>query len=82
MLHTLPQSAARPDISLRGLITHPGRPAPDPAGLNGFILLLHIGTVPERTDKFYQRLDDLIVWLRANKYKTVRIDRLLKTTSP
>ena len=53
----------------------------DPAGLNGFILLLHIGVAPERTDKFYDRLDDLIVWLRRKEYRVVRIDQLLKPTS-
>jgi peptidoglycan/xylan/chitin deacetylase (PgdA/CDA1 family) len=52
--------------------------ARDPAGLNGFILLLHIGVAPERTDKFYDRLDDLIKWLVKNKYQLVRIDQLLK----
>lgn len=31
-----------------------------PNGLNGFILLLHIGTDPARTDKFYLKLDNLI----------------------
>lgn len=55
--------------------------ARDSAGLNGFILLLHIGVAPERTDKFYNRLDDLIKWLERNKYQLVRIDQLLKATS-
>jgi peptidoglycan/xylan/chitin deacetylase (PgdA/CDA1 family) len=53
----------------------------DPAGLNGFIFLMHIGVAPERTDKFYDRLDDLIKWLGRNKYKMVRIDQLLKASS-
>jgi peptidoglycan/xylan/chitin deacetylase (PgdA/CDA1 family) len=52
--------------------------ARDPSGLNGFILLLHIGVAPERTDKFYDRLDELIKWLRRNKYQMVRVDQLLK----
>jgi len=51
--------------------------ARDPAGLNGFIFLMHIGVAPARTDKFYNRLDDLIGWLRVRKYQLVRIDRLL-----
>ena len=55
--------------------------ARDPAKLNGFILLLHIGVAPERTDKFYDRLDDLINWLGGNKYQLVRIDQLLKAKS-
>jgi len=37
-------------------------------GLNGFILLLHIGTHPDRTDKFYHRLGDLIIALRNRDY--------------
>ncbi len=53
----------------------------DPAGLNGFILILHIGVAPERTDKFYNHLDDLIKWLRRNKYQVVRIDQLLRASS-
>lgn len=51
--------------------------AQDPAGLNGFILLLHVGAGPERADKFYNRLDGLITWLRRERYELVRIDRLL-----
>jgi len=49
----------------------------DPHGLNGFILLIHIGTDPERTDKFYLRLGDLIRELKAKGYSLVRIDELL-----
>jgi len=49
----------------------------DPHGLNGFILLIHIGTDPERTDKFYLKLGDLIRDLKARGYTLVRIDRLL-----
>lgn len=51
----------------------------DPDGLNGFILLIHIGTDPERTDKFYLMLEDLIRDLRAKGCVLVRIDELLKT---
>jgi peptidoglycan/xylan/chitin deacetylase (PgdA/CDA1 family) len=47
-------------------------------GLNGFILLIHIGTAPERTDKFYLHLDDLILWLKTHGYQLVRIDELLE----
>ena len=50
----------------------------DPHGLNGFILLIHIGTDPERTDKFYLKLGDLIKDLRAKRYALVRIDELLR----
>jgi endoglucanase len=47
-------------------------------GLNGFILLMHIGTAPERTDKFYDRLDELIGFLKSKNYKMVRIEELLR----
>lgn len=46
-------------------------------GLNGFILLLHIGTDPKRTDKFYDRLPELIGYLKNEGYELVRIDELL-----
>jgi len=49
----------------------------DPAGLNGFILLMHIGVSAERTDKLYDRLDSLIDWLQTKEYELVRIDDLL-----
>lgn len=52
--------------------------AKDANGLNGFILLLHIGTDPERTDKFYQRLSELIEFLKAKNYQLVRIEQLLR----
>ena len=38
-------------------------------GLNGFLLLLHIGTHPDRKDKFYNRLDSLINELQKRGYK-------------
>ena len=37
-------------------------------GLNGFILLLHIGTHPNRTDKLYYKLDELINELNKRGY--------------
>ena len=37
-------------------------------GLNGFLLLVHIGTHPERTDKFYYKLDNLINELQTRGY--------------
>ena len=37
-------------------------------GLNGFILLLHIGVDPKRTDKFYNRLDALLTELERRGY--------------
>lgn len=52
--------------------------AKDVNGLKGFILLTHIGTAPERTDKFYNLLDELIVWLKSKNYRLVRVDELLR----
>ncbi|UKJ07249.1 polysaccharide deacetylase family protein [Solitalea lacus] len=46
-------------------------------GLNGFILLIHIGTDQRRTDKFYHYLPGLINELVKSGYKFVRIDELL-----
>lgn len=51
--------------------------AGDPNGLNGFILLTHIGAGPNRPDKFSDKLDTLITWLRSRNYDMVRIDGLL-----
>lgn len=41
-------------------------------GLNGFHLLIHPGTDPKRTDKFYKRLPDLIKVLRERGYQFKR----------
>jgi peptidoglycan/xylan/chitin deacetylase (PgdA/CDA1 family) len=46
-------------------------------GLNGFILLMHIGAGPGRTDKFFLRLNELITYLKQKHYQLVRIDELL-----
>jgi hypothetical protein len=51
------------------------------SGLNGFILLSHIGTHPDRTDKFYDRLDTLIGALKNKGYEFKKIDILLKKPS-
>ncbi len=49
-----------------------------PAGLNGFILLMHTGAGPGRTDKFYNKLPELIKYLKTKGYRFVRIDELLQ----
>lgn len=46
-------------------------------GLNGFILLVHIGTDPRRTDKFYDHLPALITELKKRGYGFVRINELM-----
>jgi len=50
----------------------------DKNGLNGFILLSHIGTDPRRKEKFYDQLPTLINTLKSKGYQFVRIDELLK----
>jgi len=47
-------------------------------GLNGFILLIHIGVDPKRTDKLYNYLPQLIQWLQQKGYHAKRVDELLK----
>lgn len=46
-------------------------------GLNGFMLLLHVGTDPRRSDKFYFQLRKLIRYLQLKEYELVVIPRLL-----
>ena len=52
------------------------------SGLNGFILLIHIGTHPGRSDKFYYYLPDLLKELKGRDYKFVRIDDMLLFEEP
>ena len=47
-------------------------------GLNGAILLLHIGAGPKRTDKFYRRLPALLRYLKENHYLPVTVPQLLR----
>ncbi|MBL7741720.1 MAG: glycoside hydrolase family 9 protein [Chitinophagaceae bacterium] len=49
-----------------------------PSGMNGFILLVHIGTDPKRTDKLYDRLPELIRHFQGKGYCFQTIDKLLK----
>jgi hypothetical protein len=49
----------------------------DPHGLNGFILLLHIGAGPGRADKFHARFGDLLDYLGNRNYELLRVDELL-----
>ena len=48
-----------------------------PSGLNGFILLVHVGTDSRRKDKFYQHLPELIRELKNRQYSFVRINEML-----
>ncbi len=47
------------------------------SGLNGFILLLHIGTHPARKDKFYKHLPHLLSYLKQKGYNIVSLSQLL-----
>jgi len=47
----------------------------DPAGLNGYILLLHVGA--DRKDKMFLLLEPLVNELRERGYGFVRIDEML-----
>jgi peptidoglycan/xylan/chitin deacetylase (PgdA/CDA1 family) len=49
----------------------------DPHGLNGFLLLLHIGSGPGRADKFHTRFGELLDCLGGKGYEFVRVDQLL-----
>ncbi len=46
-------------------------------GLNGFLLLIHIGTNPERTDKFYYKINDLIEELQGEGYEFIPLETML-----
>lgn len=48
-------------------------------GLNGFILLLHIGSGAGRADKFHTRFGELLDTLSGKGYEFVRVDDLLET---
>jgi len=47
-------------------------------GLNGFLLLLHVGSGPGREDKFHKRFGELLDYLAGKGYQFVRVDELLK----
>ena len=49
----------------------------DPDGLSGFLLLLHIGAGPRRTDPFHTRFGELLDDLAGKGYRIVRVDELL-----
>jgi len=50
----------------------------DPQGLNGFLVLLHIGAGPKRADKLHTRLGELLYDLAGKGYQFVRVDELLE----
>jgi peptidoglycan/xylan/chitin deacetylase (PgdA/CDA1 family) len=48
-------------------------------GINGAIILVHIGTDPRRKDKLYDRLPALIGKLKEKGYQFSRIDKMLES---
>ena len=44
----------------------------DPHGLNGCIILIHPGTDSKRMDKFYNRLDELLAFLKEKGYHAAK----------
>ncbi len=50
----------------------------DPNGLNGFILMFHLGSGPGRTDKFHPRFGELLAALAARGYSFVRVNELFE----
>lgn len=46
--------------------------------LNGHLLMIHLGTDPRRTDKFYNRLPDIIKTLTKRGYHFVSLPALLQ----
>lgn len=48
------------------------------SGLNGFILLLHLGAGPGRADKMHHRLPELLDYLARRGYQCPRLDKMLK----
>ena len=53
------------------------REGEDPQGLNGFLLLLHVGSGPGRADKFHPRFGELLDYLAGQGYQFVGVDQLL-----
>jgi peptidoglycan/xylan/chitin deacetylase (PgdA/CDA1 family) len=50
----------------------------DPNGLNGAVLLMHLGAGAKRKDKLHNRLSELLDNLSQKGYRFVRVDELLK----
>ncbi|MEO0417003.1 MAG: polysaccharide deacetylase family protein, partial [Verrucomicrobiota bacterium] len=55
--------------------------AKDSKGLNGHMMLIHLGVGAKRTDKFYYKLGDLIDQLRQKGYQLNKVDDHLNAHS-
>ena len=63
------------EVMVRSILDHEKN---DPDGLNGFLLLMHIGAGPARTrDHLYNHLDELLTELESRGYRFARVDQLL-----
>lgn len=51
-----------------------------PDGLNGFLLLTHVGAGAKRTEKFFNRLDGMIEHLKALGYGFASVPEMLEGT--
>lgn len=49
----------------------------EPDGLNGHFMLIHFGTHPDRTEKFYNLLPELITTLQGRGYEFVGVEEML-----
>jgi peptidoglycan/xylan/chitin deacetylase (PgdA/CDA1 family) len=63
--------------SSQELLDHVKKLSKQPNGLNGYILLIHAGTDPRRNDKMYNRLHELIGFLKSEGYQIKSIDQLI-----
>jgi peptidoglycan/xylan/chitin deacetylase (PgdA/CDA1 family) len=71
--YTIPAPGARyisSDSIYRGILAYESR---NPTGLNGFLLLTHIGVDPRRPDRFSDRLDGLISALKKRGYRFLKL---------
>lgn len=68
-----PRFISSADI-VHGILDHE---TAEPDGLNGFLLLLHLGAGPERTDRMDPLVGPLIAELQRRGYSFVRVDQLL-----
>jgi hypothetical protein len=48
-----------------------------PDGLNGFLLLLHLGSGPGRMDKMHPYVGKLLDELKKRGYEFIRVDEML-----
>lgn len=46
-------------------------------GLNGFLLLMHIGADTKRQDKFYNHLEKLLLELKSRRYDIIGLEKML-----